>query len=257
MNHNAKQKVVENFSKNASEYVTSKLHAEGKDLEVMIDWVKPKKTWIALDIATGGGHVAKALAPYVKQVFATDITKKMLETAADHLHEYSNVFYCLADAENLPFLNASFDLVTCRIAAHHFPNQEKFIQEVSRVLKPNGKFIFIDNVAPENEHLIEYMNTFEKLRDSSHVKCLSVEQWKNLMSQHHLHVLQTRMAKKTYSFQNWVNRMLESNEDIEKVENYILAGDTEQKNYFEVKIENGKVNSLKVDDAMFLCEKLC
>ncbi|NEU31006.1 class I SAM-dependent methyltransferase [bacterium LRH843] len=66
-------------------------------------------------------------------------------------------------------------------AAHHFPNPARFIAEVARVLTPNGKFILIDNVVPDDKQLAAFINTFEKLRDDSHVRCLSMNEWLHLL----------------------------------------------------------------------------
>ncbi|WP_231514904.1 class I SAM-dependent methyltransferase [Oceanobacillus salinisoli] len=115
---------------------------------MLVDWLSPDLQMSVLDIATGGGHVAKTLSPFVQTVFATDLTKEMLAVTANYLHDYKNIHYVIADAEDLPFLDQSFDIVTCRIAAHHFQDKERFIQGVKRVLKDDGKFLFIDNVTP-------------------------------------------------------------------------------------------------------------
>lgn len=104
MDKTPKQKVKEVFGKNADKYVTSSSHAKGDDLPLIVEWLQPKKTWTALDIATGGGHVTKTLAPHVATVFSTDLTEEMLENTAKHLRgSFDNIQYVVADAEALPF----------------------------------------------------------------------------------------------------------------------------------------------------------
>lgn len=255
MKNHEKEQVMKNFSQNASYYVTNAIHAKGDDLQTIIEWLQPNKTWNTLDIATGGGHVAKALSPHVKQVMASDLTKEMLEAASNFLSDGENIQYIIADAENLPLLDESFDAVTCRIAAHHFPNPEKFINEVYRVLKPNGKFILIDNIAPEEDHLATFMNTFEKLRDNSHVKALKWSEWKSLLENIGLSVERNRIRKKQFIFNNWVNRTTDSDEQREEVEVYLLNGSNITKDYFEIQINNHHVESLKIDELMVLCTK--
>jgi ubiquinone/menaquinone biosynthesis C-methylase UbiE len=106
----------------------------------MITWLNPESNWWVLDVAICGGHVAKTISPYVYHVCATDLTKKMLEAARSHVSlDRLNVSYIEADAEKLPFLDQTVDLVICRIAVHHFPNPKVFLQETARVLKKNGK----------------------------------------------------------------------------------------------------------------------
>jgi ubiquinone/menaquinone biosynthesis C-methylase UbiE len=172
-----KKDVKNVFSKNRKVYVSSSTHSNSSDLTLLTEWLHSNSDMIVLDIATGGGHTAKRLSPYVKRVVATDITKKMLENAADHLIGYSNIDYIIADAEHLPFLNNTFDIVTCRIAAHHFPNPDQFICEVKRVLKEKGKFLLIDNIAPNNEIFDSFINRLEKIRDYSHVRSLKIDEW--------------------------------------------------------------------------------
>lgn len=251
----AKQRVQETFSKNAEKYLTSHTHSKGKDLALMVEWSEPKRDWIALDIATGGGHVAKTFSPHVNKVVASDLTKDMLENTASHLGEYKNISYEVADAEQLPFSDHSFDLITCRIAPHHFPNPKSFIREVSRVLKQDGKFIMIDNVAPEEAELADFMNTLENMRDTSHVRCLPVSEWQKLCKKYHLHVLKSRTRKKTFDFHDWVNRTIEDESTKQKVSSYLRDADTTMKDYFQIKETLEDIEAFSMDEWMVLCEK--
>lgn len=255
-NDQVKNKVIEQFGKNAEKYVTSNSHAKGKDLPQLVEWLQPDKTSVALDIATGGGHVAKALAPHVSQVFATDLTKDMLANTKKYLDQFSeNISYVIADAENLPFLDDTFDIVTCRIAPHHFPNPKKFIHEVARVLKPSGTFLMIDNVAPNKANLAVFMNTLEKLRDDSHAKCLTVDEWRTLFSECGLTEIKSELRKKTYKFPSWVERTANSQSQIDSVYQYISNGSKEIQQYFNVKVVGENVDSLQIDEWMVHCKK--
>ena len=193
-----KRIVVEQFGKKAREYVVSRGHAQGLDLQRIIEWTHPEKGWKALDIATGGGHVARTLHPHVGLVIATDLTWNMLTAAreANVKAGADDVIYLMADAENLPFLDETFDIVTCRIAPHHFTDKGAFVREVSRVLKNKGIFIMIDNVVPGDTELGMLMNTFEKMRDRSHVECASVEEWKSMLAGSNLEILKEDVEKK-------------------------------------------------------------
>ena len=185
----SKKRVQEQFGANAAAYATSKVHASGASLTRLVDLVQPQLNWQVLDVATGAGHTAVTLAPYVSHVVATDITPEMLFVAARLVRErnVTNITLETADAENLPFDDDSFDLVTCRIAAHHFPNIGRFMAESARVLHAGGILAIVDNIVP-GSHLRgkkakrlrlagEYVNTFEKLRDPSHGRCLSLDRW--------------------------------------------------------------------------------
>ncbi|GGJ43595.1 class I SAM-dependent methyltransferase [Virgibacillus salexigens] len=253
---NEKDNVKRVFSKNKHAYVTSSTHAYGDDLLKMESWLNPDPTMAVLDIATGGGHAAKRLAPSVREVFATDITKAMLENTRQHLQAYANIKYVIADAENLPFLDLTFDMVTCRIAAHHFPHPEQFIQEVNRVLKPNGKFLFIDNTVPEVPRYASFLNRLEKMRDYSHVRCLSVNEWNHLFKENHLTVIQQEYRKKKLNYTHWINRTLHQFPAKEKVHQYMLKADQEIQSYFEFKQANGKIQQFTIDEWMVVAQKL-
>ncbi len=168
------------FSKREDAYVNSSTHSNPAALQKISDWLKPTKEQIILDIATGGGQVAKTLAPSAKQVIATDLTPAMLSNVRNSINENDNILFIIADAEELPFLDNSMDIVTCRIAAHHFPHPEKFIHEAYRVLKPGGKCLFVDNVASENEAEDQFLNQLEEMRDPSHERAKKISEWKGL-----------------------------------------------------------------------------
>ncbi|WP_264739463.1 class I SAM-dependent methyltransferase [Cytobacillus firmus] len=250
-----KKKVQNTFGKNAEKYVTSKIHGDAAELNQLVQTLNPQKDWVVLDIATGGGHVAKSLAPFVSQVFAADLTKEMLANTARYLESFNNIWYVLADAEGLPFLDKYFDAVICRIAPHHFPNPEKFISEAGRALKPGGHFLMIDNVSPEEKKLAGFMNTVEKLRDDSHCRCLSTGEWRKLFAASGLHEAKSKIRKKTFEFPSWVRRTAESEEQIKAVEDYILQADQAAADYFQIEFQDGRVQSFKVDEWMVLCVK--
>lgn len=256
MDKPAKEKVKEVFGRNAEKYRTSELHAKGDDLPLLVEWLEPGGAWSVLDIATGGGHVSKVLAPHVKNVFSTDLTEQMLENTASHLDAFfGNIFYMIADAEALPFLSNRFDAVVCRIAPHHFPHPEKFIEEAARVLKPNGKFVLIDNVAPENPELAQFMNQTEKLRDDSHARCLSKSQWSELLRQHGLVQTKSLDRKKTFQYPSWVARTTESEEQRDRVKRHLLSADQETAGYFSLIIQGDAVQSFTIDEWMVMCTK--
>ena len=147
----AKRLSQDRFGRYAASYVSSWSNAGGPDLERLVELAGGHPGREALDVATGGGHTALAIAPYVARVVATDITEPMLEAAREFIlaRGAHNVDFRLADAEDLPFPGGGFDLVTCRIAAHHFPDPARFVAEVVRVLRPGGLFLLQDQVTPK------------------------------------------------------------------------------------------------------------
>lgn len=253
-----KQAVKKQFAANAANYVTSEGHAKGDDLALMIEWLQPKPDWVCLDIATGGGHVTKTLAPHVSQVVATDLTPTMLATARDFLtglgHE--NLTFVVADAEQLPFLDASFDLVCCRIAPHHFPNPDRFVAEVTRVLRSGGRFVLIDNIAPEDPALDWFMNTVEKLRDPSHVRCPRMSEWRAWLAAAGMTERRSAARRKTHRLPDWLDRVAATPEQRQQVADHLQAASAEARSHFQINTgENGRVLSFQIDDWIALYHK--
>lgn len=196
------------YSNYAQGYVTSQTHAKGADLERLLALAQPQPDWVVLDVATGGGHTALKFAPHVAQVIASDLTPKMLEAAAAHLAEKGagNVSFQQADAEALPFEDSRFDLVTCRIAPHHFPDAAQFVREAARVLKPGGLLLVQDHVLPEDADSAAYVDAFERLRDPSHHRAFSAAEWAAMFTAAGLQVEHTEQITKRHDFLSWAER---------------------------------------------------
>ena len=197
------------YAQYAEGYVTSETHARGSDLDRLLEIAQPQPGWIALDIATGGGHTALKFAPQVRQVFATDLTPRMLEKAESHIvgdRGINNVRFQLADAEDLPFDDGQFDLVTCRIAPHHFPNVAAFMSECARVLKPGGVFLLQDHLLPDDAQAARYIDAFERLRDPSHHRAHSADEWRELFAAAGLTIEYSEPYIKRHDFVSWAKR---------------------------------------------------
>lgn len=252
----SKEKVKQQFSKTAEKYVTSSSHSKGSDLALLPEWLQLPKDSIVLDVATGGGHAAKALSPFAGSVFATDLTIEMLEAAQKHLKTITNnVFYVVADAESLPFLSNTFDAVVCRIAAHHFPNPERFVKEAARVLKSGGRFLLIDNIAPESKVLDQFVNQLEKLRDTSHVRSYSVSEWTEWLETHEFVIEKEEIRQKKLGYPEWVSRTTSSKQQITQVDNHLLSADKEIKEHFCIEVENKQIQFFTIDEWMVVSRK--
>ena len=203
----SKTLVQEQFGKTAASYLTSKPHALGKSLERLVTLTAPQADWRMLDVATGGGHVAYAFAPHVGRVWATDITQEMLDQVKAEAAKrgLANVRTAYAKAEALPFEDETFDLVTCRIAPHHFDSIPAFLAEVHRVLKRGGLFALVDNVVPEGS-VGDYINAFERFRDPSHLRAWTMAEWRAALKAAGLAVGHEEQIDKTMEFGPWAAR---------------------------------------------------
>lgn len=241
-----KGRVRESFGATAGNYVASATHAKGEDLKRMVELAGPRGDERVLDLATGGGHTALAFAPRVCEVVASDLTPKMLAAAEEFVSgkDVANVRFEQADAEDLPFEDESFDVVTCRIAAHHFPEPRKFVSEAARVLKPGGIFLLDDNVAPEETGLDEFMNRFEKWRDPGHVRAHRVSEWRGWMEESGLRVENVETHRKLYEFEEWTDRIGMPEQERRALESWLLSAEPEFKEFFEMVEAAGRLVSL-------------
>jgi len=201
--------VQKKFGEAAADYAASAVHATGPSLARLVELIETKPTWRVLDIATGAGHTALAFAPNVAKVTASDITPEMLQQVRKLAKErgLSNVVTAQAPAGDLPFPDTSFNLVTCRLAAHHFANPKAFVREAARVLIPGGSFALVDNVSPDDANLADAYNAFEKLRDPSHGRCLGLQEWSDLIENAGLTPIVTEVLDQDIPFDPWVARM--------------------------------------------------
>jgi ubiquinone/menaquinone biosynthesis C-methylase UbiE len=215
-----KSLVQQQFGAHAAAYATSAVHAKGASLARLVELVAPERHWQALDIATGAGHTAATFAPLVARVIASDLTEEMLAEAAKlaAAKGLTNMETARADAEALPFQDQQFDLVTCRIAPHHFPSIPAFVGECWRTLKGGGTLAIVDNIAPDAESTPGFSsaqlreaaltyNAFEKIRDPSHARCLGMAEWTELIGDTGFAITAKERIPKDMEFAPWAERM--------------------------------------------------
>jgi ubiquinone/menaquinone biosynthesis C-methylase UbiE len=159
----------------------------------------------ALDIATGGGHTALCLARMGWNVAAGDVSAKMLAGASQLLgDEGYSLETRLFPAEKIPYPDATFDLVTTRVAPHHFSSPSRYVQEVARVLKPGGHFLLIDGSVPDGDSATEeWLHRVEKWRDPSHGRFLSRAAWESLVRKSGLDILVSQLHPKKQPDLTW------------------------------------------------------
>jgi ubiquinone/menaquinone biosynthesis C-methylase UbiE len=172
------------FGRAAAAYTASAGHADAEALARVVAFAEPHSGDRALDVATGAGHTALALAPHVAEVIALDITPEMLaETALNaSRRRLGNVRVQSGAAEALPFADASFDIVTVRTAPHHFADIERAVREMARVTRAGGRVVVVDTIVPEDDALDREINAIELLRDPSHVRNYRASAWRRMLA---------------------------------------------------------------------------
>ncbi|MBF6590314.1 MAG: methyltransferase domain-containing protein, partial [Ktedonobacterales bacterium] len=244
-----KDRVRDQFGRAAPAYVASATHAAGADLKRLVELAAPQLTDRALDISTGGGHTALALAPHVAHITASDLTPRMLAAARASLlaRGVTNADFVVADAERLPFLDASFELVTARIAPHHYADPAAAMREVARVLPPGGRFILVENIAPEDALLDQLVNEWEKRRDASHVREYTLTEWRALLADAGLRLTDLETARKSHRFAEWVARSRMPAKEAAALERDILAAPERARRYFQITAQDGRLSSWVAD----------
>ena len=175
------------WSQRADAFRESPAHREGPDLDLLVEWCEPGPDVKVLDVATGGGHVARRLRAEGCTVVTVDPAPGMKAVV-------------VAPADHLPFEEGSFDVVTCRIAAHHFSDLDAAVKEMARV--SNRLFVVEDNLF-RGEHAEEA----ERLRDPTHVRCYSEDEWKDVVTGAGFEVEQVEHFDRRQSLEGWLERV--------------------------------------------------
>jgi SAM-dependent methyltransferase len=182
------------WSERAELYRQSEAHREGEDLDLFVEWAEGRTV---LDVATGGGHVAKRMREAGHEVVTCDRAPGM---QAD----------VVCSAEDLPFADASFDIVTCRVAAHHFEDVPRAVGEMARVSR--DLVLVADNL-----HLGETVEEAEKLRDPTHVRCYGEDEWRAFFEDAGLTVDDIQRFDKRIELEPWLERAGCEGEDAQRV----------------------------------------
>jgi SAM-dependent methyltransferase len=174
------------WSDRAEAYRTSTTHMRGDDLEALVVMCEPGEGVKALDVATGGGHVARRLREEGCEVVTVDSSPGMQPDV-------------LSRAEHLPFDDGSFDVVTCRIAAHHFPDIAEAVAEMARV---SNRLVVIEDTL----YVSEQQEEAERLRDPTHVRSYGEDEWKELLLGAGVEVEQVEFFEKIHPLADWLAR---------------------------------------------------
>jgi ubiquinone/menaquinone biosynthesis C-methylase UbiE len=224
----------------------------------MVDYVRPQPAMRVLDVATGAGHTAAAVAPSVAQVVAIDIAPAMLERTRELAAKRGlrNVTTALMDVEALEFPDESFDVVTCRIAPHHFIDIDRAVCEIARVLRAGGAFIVEDSVVPDDPELDRFFNDVEKLRDPTHVRSLTVAEWTSKLQSAGLTPVASVNCPKAHDIADWLARAGLDEEGTRRVYAALADASPDAIARFAIAFEDGRAVAYTDDKIIIRAEKL-
>jgi SAM-dependent methyltransferase len=185
------------WSTRAEAFRESPTHREGPDLDLLVEMCEPGDGVKVLDVATGGGHVARRLREQGCEVVTVDPAPGMRPDV-------------IARAEHLPFDEGSFDVVTCRIAPHHFDDIRAAVAEMARVAQ---RLLVIE----DNLFIDEQVEQAERLRDPTHVRCYSEEEWKETLTDARLEVERAERLERRRDVDDWLARVETPPADAERV----------------------------------------
>lgn len=247
------QVVTEQFGSTAAAYLTSAVHAQGVDLQELAQIAAAIPQARVLDLGCGGGHASFAVAPVVEKVIAYDLSAEMLDVVASAAAErgLDNLAVRQGSADRLAFPDASFDLVCTRFSVHHWRNVPQALREILRVLKPGGRFIVIDTAAPADVLADTYVQAIELLRDTSHVRNISLQSWRKLLRQAGFDIAGDKTWKLRLEFATWVARMRTPAENITAIKALWKSAPQEVKTYFALEADD----SFSIDVAMLDARK--
>jgi ubiquinone/menaquinone biosynthesis C-methylase UbiE len=174
MSKKHKEQVERQFTRTAEAFTEFAVRDSAEVTAEKVQFSKPQPDALALDLACGPGAFVLALAPQVRFACGLDLTAEMLRRARALQNEkgIANAGFQRGEAEQLPYCDASFDLVSCQYAIHHVPKPELVLREMVRVIKPGARLVVMDTLGPESDAKFELHNRIETLRDPSHTVSL-------------------------------------------------------------------------------------
>jgi ubiquinone/menaquinone biosynthesis C-methylase UbiE len=223
------------FGKTAAAYVSSATHASGDDLERLVAIAAARSSDLALDLGCGVGHTLRRIAPLVAFAVGADATLEMIQAGRASVVDAPNAAFAQSDAAALPFADATFDVATCRLAAHHFSDAAGAFREVARVLRPGGRFVLVDNYAPDDPALDAFINELETLRDASHVRNHTIAGWRTLLEDAGLRTsVESELMTTKLTTDAWLERSQTPADRAAEVRRRLRDAPSEARNAFHV-----------------------
>ncbi len=224
------------FGPRARAYVDSPVHAAGPDLDALGSILQAASPLRALDVGTGGGHVAYLMARHAQHVTATDLSDEMVAVVAGTARErgLGNVDVVKAPVEQLPFDDAWFDFVASRFSAHHWADLDAGLREMRRVARDGAPVIFIDAYSPGRPLLDTHLQSVELLRDMSHVRDYTTAEWSASLAREGFSIRTCQTWRLPLEFSSWISRMRTPEDNVRAIRALQAAAPEETRRHFGI-----------------------
>jgi ubiquinone/menaquinone biosynthesis C-methylase UbiE len=236
--------VREQFAKQAEDYSQMAVVRSEKLLAAVAAASGAGPSDRVLDLASGPGYLTMALAARCREAVGVDATERFVTQARAEAERrgVANVSFVVGDVERLAFPPASFDVVTCKFAFHHFPRPACVLGEMVRVARPGATLVLVDMVASEDPALRAYQDRIERLCDPSHASALPASEFERLFAEQGLEVKAAHRRETSYSLAEWLRHGGPSEERAREIESLMRASLDDDLAGLRVRIEEGELH---------------
>lgn len=243
------------WSERGGAYGSSAPHLRGPSLPKLLALARSTSGDVCLDLGTGTGHTAAHLARVAAKVTGLDPAEGMLKAAREAYGGVGNLEFVLAPAQNTGLASNSFDLITARHTLHHHPDLAATLGEVTRLLRPGGRLVLVDEVTPDAEVDVWY-DALERTRDYTHVRAYSMSEWQAFIAEAGLEwVVGDAHTVYTLDVAPWVERMDLSPKGAENVYALFREADAHARRTFNIVYKGGEAVRFDMPMALILAVK--
>ncbi len=249
---------AQTWSTRGDAYAASTVHQSGPSLAKLLALARPNNADYCLDLGTGAGHTAAALAEHAAQVVGLDVSGGMLR-AARKLYPKPNLEFIQAPAENTGLETASFDLITARHTLHHHLDLAATLTEAARLLKAGGRLVIADEMTPDtasDKAVARWWDALERTRDATHVRAYTLGEWQGFVAEAGLSwIVGDGETRYPIEIQSWLGNVNPDELTTEAVYELLNSADAHAREVFKIEYEGSRAVRFQLPVALMLAVK--